>query len=1678
MRFFRTSRPDWLDKRLCHEKVRALHSKSTQLHAYNWDDYVPPEDWLKQLASFFAEKLKKSDKNSKPYQDILKDLQRHANNERPIGRKISENLKIIFAILTQKKSPQDVGVNFDIKDESAVLGIVVRLEEGIENCSDGTLERTTMIRDEWCNPRNIAGFLTTYRKQLVEKQARKQFIPMYISQGQETHFVNHYLNVANDMGFSVPGAVFDYYYTKEHYPEKAKLKIKATALKDYCPIGMARHIEQEIQGIATSLVLEEIVRKESETPLEFEERLRDRENTNKQIADQIFRALEITPSEDHLQQLFSTKEIVITTAPPNKISCYTEINWVYVRKIIYEQLCQMGLIKEGLEKNKHSVLLPPVESNELVAYWVHCAIEAEKYEDEVGRYLAELERNKEREKIRDFLKSLCLVKGQNKKIFGLFKNRIGKKNNQGSVQSDKVVRGKIFKSLYYQIKDVKSVNDEIKLYLLSLHYAPDSKKCKIVQKDIKEFFSLHYRLDGHDSIESAVVNKAVDALLQGLKAIEDTDVRENIIRLLVSSEVLDVLQYHSPLIVVKLINITTVSFASSFLKERFNSKTALLNYKRDTSEKKCESIHAFDELSYFIDVLNELTDTKIRQEFFRSEYHKVAFQRFTDLLKALNKPVSEKQASKIMQIFQLAGDPYKPILLNHFHDCGVLKKIIIGTYQLSKFIAYLKDDDLNKLIEGDRTPGEFWGATKESITQSELLSLWNALRTYQNRFLYLQKLKDKNVRLFVQISEKLLCTLEGSIVIKRMNLDPNEPKEEKVYADKLFKLLGGYKKFLEGHNKIGKGLYGRGIDIFLIVIMVRALPGDSESLVKIDSQKFVDFIFNEVSKEKQPNVITELLSVLSDNAKDEFFKVNNCYARLAKYILEQNEFVGFLPNILEQLNEEQSDLLVKALVSKYFSIYAGFAHFTNPEKFIVLFQGLSRKARESLLAFYQCRNLYKAFLVGQKIKFLSLLNDDEKKLFIESWDDQFKNEFLGVTDQEHARLILQSMSKTQLKNLSEELLSLVQSNCLSLPELFQLLHDHRPSLVFNDLVEIFGLNTSEQEQGVINALIIKLINKEVCDIEDLDKTIDALLKFPVAINDDGEKLLRGDEERINLHAKLLVSLFGLNAAVPSDVLVKVLSCIKNQEVREVVVTQCFSVRGGAINLGFIQEKVTKENFYKLLPLLEKSIAEKLVLLMHDKIKAWLSELNHSWSHDTCSALLVVLEYIDKSKRKAFIHDCGGLDQMAVLSRRDSDIYKLLRLLSLEDYSPEASITTVVSHAEGNKNKFFKFLSEVPNHHFSLVFRSLLKHEIFSYFETVSDLVAYLKVEGLTRSRQKWLFHNDRDLKDNNERILYRHLRSMLSKTSDDELITVIEACNDGDTKRMVLNLARDGLREVHSLSQLQQLTAPFMLGLPKDQCLRDYYLNKSEGKVKAFTDDIAHFASPRDKDQHICRIGLDELASWVRDVSDLELLVESFPEDPLEYNLALLSEIPEADRFNYACYQKNKIYLFLGDYEFGGKDKTQSCYLGYVMVSANGQSLLSGDLGDYLSKATSDEGQRLESLFDDIMYCGASELEAKARYRDEALQWVNKSFCSAVKQELGAVLDCIADNDDLIHANRSKLLDLLERSKPQVFKDYRQLKCAVIARPPVRGQRFFSACASSVEQGHGQLAPSVSIGPT
>jgi hypothetical protein len=134
---------------------------------FQWNQYSPPADWLAQLAATFA-RITKND-----VETILKNLERHTTGTGQTADTIRAHLKIIYAILTQKVTPEEAGFQIDLTVEEASTAL--QIVEGLQNCSAGALERLVVVCDRWESPHSLNGLLGNLRSEIVEKVARSRF---------------------------------------------------------------------------------------------------------------------------------------------------------------------------------------------------------------------------------------------------------------------------------------------------------------------------------------------------------------------------------------------------------------------------------------------------------------------------------------------------------------------------------------------------------------------------------------------------------------------------------------------------------------------------------------------------------------------------------------------------------------------------------------------------------------------------------------------------------------------------------------------------------------------------------------------------------------------------------------------------------------------------------------------------------------------------------------------------------------------------------------------------------------------------------------------------------------------------------------------------------------------------------------------------------------------------------------------------------------------------------------------------------------------------------------------------------------------------------------------------------------------------------------------------------------
>lgn len=338
---------------------------------FDWKGYTPPADWLTELAATFA-RFSGTDS-----QFILSNLLRHTKGTEQTAETIRAHLKIIYAILTQKVTPEKAGFQIDLTVEgpSTALQIV----EGLGNCSAGTLERLVVVCDRWESPHSLNGLLTNLRKEIVEGVARSHFSIDRVHPSMETHFLNYYLVVANEMGLNIPGAVEDRHY-KNKDRKKTVESIGEAIKTQYTPLTIMKRIEDVLQE-KTVILPQEIPDKGDSSSDEYEEKLNAHNSTFQDVINEIFRYLDKNDvSDSDWKKYVVFNPVILKEIPLVSMSVCESVNWPEIRKLVRQTLRDKEIIKPEKKSGVNKTFWPFLDQfwvsqdqKEALRYWLTIA---------------------------------------------------------------------------------------------------------------------------------------------------------------------------------------------------------------------------------------------------------------------------------------------------------------------------------------------------------------------------------------------------------------------------------------------------------------------------------------------------------------------------------------------------------------------------------------------------------------------------------------------------------------------------------------------------------------------------------------------------------------------------------------------------------------------------------------------------------------------------------------------------------------------------------------------------------------------------------------------------------------------------------------------------------------------------------------------------------------------------------------------------------------------------------------------------------------------------------------------------------------------------------------------------------------------------------------------------------
>ena len=543
----KSASPAWMDERLFPKGCLGEQVPSDKENEFSWDDYEPPENWLEELSAFFKEKVP----DGPDKRQILEYLQRHLTGETSIVINITKHFKIIYALMTKRVTPEEAGLHFNPNDDAAIAGTIRNLEEGLPHCAHGVFERTNAVCDRWASTVSLSGFLADYRRELVDTLARSRFHLESATAGLQTHRLNYYLVVANDIGLQIGGAAADEYYNKSRsdYDHKKDRENTANAItekikKNYIPIGMLQYIEQAVRGLIPEEPLEIPKKNNDEKSLAYEARLHDHNEIMKEALKRIFNALgkNITSDED-LSHFFIFDKVILTKQPPKSFVAYKEINWVKIRTLILHSLKEQGIVNSNIKINPDKTLWPPIENKAILHYWLdNVATPA----DIKSFFNAQDKATKIQ-----FIISISSKQNADIKII----DAIGERHFKKELYS--------LLTLHTFLSDNNSTVDNYSLHLLCLHYfEDDQKKVKKVLDSINEMLK-------EPIFDDRYSHKEMERLIAALSKIEDIDVRSKIVGAITKEKWFETLFGSYNFFLPKLLNFTSEAFQKDIIQIRY-----------------------------------------------------------------------------------------------------------------------------------------------------------------------------------------------------------------------------------------------------------------------------------------------------------------------------------------------------------------------------------------------------------------------------------------------------------------------------------------------------------------------------------------------------------------------------------------------------------------------------------------------------------------------------------------------------------------------------------------------------------------------------------------------------------------------------------------------------------------------------------------------------------------------------------------------------------------------------------------------------------------------------------------------------------------------------------------------------------------------------------------------------
>ena len=331
---------------------------------YDWEGYNPPESWLDEFAVFLHDQnhgvIKWINNQTPNVQEIKSALCRHLGltpldrDPSPTVKNLRKILPRIFAVMTKKIKDPNLRYN-----DTDSLGIAQNILEGLPNCVLGVIERVDLIWYRLTLQDSINGYLHAMRVDIVEKIARSYFRIDNIYPGNEVHELSKYFSTANAMG----RGVLPIQEGRDDLTQILQERIDNGFRQNYRPLLMQQYIEERFKAH---------VREYQAYGEKIENGFYSQDTAESWV--RYFNAFfnktpkpATNPDEVEEYTIYRYCEM-------NEEDQITDINWSYVREVIYQ-----NLIGKIILNDESGELIVDVNNAREVNYWLQTISTIEEF---------------------------------------------------------------------------------------------------------------------------------------------------------------------------------------------------------------------------------------------------------------------------------------------------------------------------------------------------------------------------------------------------------------------------------------------------------------------------------------------------------------------------------------------------------------------------------------------------------------------------------------------------------------------------------------------------------------------------------------------------------------------------------------------------------------------------------------------------------------------------------------------------------------------------------------------------------------------------------------------------------------------------------------------------------------------------------------------------------------------------------------------------------------------------------------------------------------------------------------------------------------------------------------------------------------------------------------------------